>query len=104
MTNKHIIAADEFAAKYKNGELDHAYIMDVREEYEWEAGHLDKAHLVPMNTVPAKLAELDKTKTMYIICAHGVRSWHVTQYLVGNGFEQVVNVEGGMAEVEPCLA
>lgn len=104
MTNKHIIAADEFAAKYKNGELDHAYIMDVREEYEWEAGHLDKAHLVPMNTVPAKLAELDKTKTMYIICAHGVRSWHVTQYLVGNGFEQVINVEGGMAEIDPYLA
>jgi rhodanese-related sulfurtransferase len=100
MTNRHAIAADEFATKYQAGELDDTYIMDVRELHEWEAGHLAKAHHVPMNTVPEHLEKLDKTKVMYIVCAHGVRSWHVTQYLLGNGFENVVNVEGGMAEIE----
>ncbi|AMA74140.1 MULTISPECIES: rhodanese-like domain-containing protein [Aneurinibacillus] len=103
MADKHTIAAEEFAAQYKAGKLDEAYIMDVREPYEWEAGHLDKAHHVPMNTVPERLAELNKTETMYIVCAHGVRSWHVTQYLLGNGFEHVINVEGGMAEIEQYL-
>lgn len=100
MTDKHAITADEFAAKYNAGELDDACIIDVREPYEWEAGHLDKAHHIPMNTVPSRMDELDKTKTMYIICAHGVRSWHVTQYLLGNGFDNVINVEGGMADIE----
>jgi rhodanese-related sulfurtransferase len=99
MSDKYTITAAEFAAKYKAGELDEAYIMDVREPYEWEAGHLDKANHVPMNTVPERLEELDKAKTMYIVCAHGVRSGHVTQYLLGNGFNNVVNVEGGMAEI-----
>ncbi|WP_368784326.1 rhodanese-like domain-containing protein [Acinetobacter baumannii] len=43
---------------------------------------------------------MDKEQTIYVMCAHGVRSWHVMQYLLGNGFSRVVNVEGGMAEIE----
>lgn len=100
MTDTHTITAEAFMDKYNAGELADAYLMDVREPYEWEAGHLEQAHLVPMNTVPERLDELDKEQTIYVMCAHGVRSWHVMQYLLGNGFSRVVNVEGGMAEIE----
>ncbi|MFT9848788.1 rhodanese-like domain-containing protein [Aneurinibacillus sp. REN35] len=99
MTDKHAITAEEFAAKYNAGELAGAYFMDVREPYEWERVRLEEAHLIPMNTVPEQMGGLDKERTMYVICAHGVRSWHVVQYLLGNGFCGVINVEGGMEEI-----
>lgn len=93
------ISAHEFADLYKQGKLDESYIMDVREPYEWEAGHLKKANHMPMNTVPERLVELKREQTIFVMCAHGVRSWHVTQFLLNQGFENIVNVEGGMAEV-----
>ncbi|WP_052947660.1 rhodanese-like domain-containing protein [Aneurinibacillus tyrosinisolvens] len=97
--DKYSITSNDFAQLYRDGQLDEAYIMDVREPYEWEMYHLEKARLLPMNSVPEHLDQLDKDQTVYVVCAHGVRSWHVTNYLLRNGFDKVVNVEGGMAEV-----
>ena len=96
---KHTISAAEFAMQYQQGNLDGAQIIDVRELYEWEAGHLQKATLIPMNTIPDLLNQLSSSKDIYLVCAHGVRSLHVLNYLVQNGITNVINVEGGMAEL-----
>jgi rhodanese-related sulfurtransferase len=37
------------------------------------------------------------------MCAHGIRSLHVVQFLLNNGFADVVNVDGGLAEVSLYL-
>lgn len=97
---EHSITAAEFARKYKAGDLSSAQIIDVREPYEWEMVHLEQAVLIPMNTIPERLQDIDMDQPAYILCAHGVRSWHVTHYLLRAGFQQIINVEGGMAEVE----
>jgi rhodanese-related sulfurtransferase len=97
------IDAPQFAKKYLQGELDQAQIIDVREAHEWAIIHLDKAELIPMNSIPQNLHRLSDEKPIYLRCAHGVRSWHVLEYLVKQGYEQVVNVEGGMAEIIPYL-
>ena len=73
-------------------------IIDIREDFEVQMGMLEDALHIPMNTIPEHLNELDSDKTYYIVCAHGVRSEHVTQYLSEQNYK-VVNVQGGMAEI-----
>jgi rhodanese-related sulfurtransferase len=99
----HSITAVEFVEKFVNGDLDQTEIIDVREPYEWEMYHLEKAKLIPMNTIPEHTDQLRGDKTIFLVCAHGVRSWHVMNYLLQNGVNNVVNVEGGMAEVYSLL-
>ncbi|WP_028548702.1 rhodanese-like domain-containing protein [Paenibacillus sp. UNC451MF] len=88
-----------FVDKLNRKDLGDSLIIDVREPMEWDYYHLDEASLIPMNTIPGRLAELPRDRTLYIVCAHGVRSANVCYYLREQGYEDVINVEGGMAAV-----
>ena len=77
---------------------DDAYILDVREHDEWEAGHPPGAHHVPMMTIPGRLAELPGDETIVVLCRHGHRSAQVVNYLIGQGHTDVVNLDGGIVE------
>jgi rhodanese-related sulfurtransferase len=74
-------------------------VIDVREQHEWDYYHLDDTQLIPMNSIPGRVKEIPSDQEVYVICAHGVRSEIVCEYLRENGFEKVVNVDGGMAAV-----
>ncbi|SFJ57260.1 rhodanese-like domain-containing protein [Thermoflavimicrobium dichotomicum] len=100
---KYHISAKDFAKKYKHGELQQVQLIDVREPQEWEIYHLEHSQLIPLAQLPLRLHELDRLKPVYILCAHGVRSWHAANYLLQEGFEQVMNVDGGLAEVSLYL-
>ncbi|MGV9265798.1 rhodanese-like domain-containing protein [Kitasatospora sp. NPDC003701] len=71
-----------------------AALLDVREQDEWDAGHVDGALHIPMGQVIARLGELPDEK-LYVLCRVGGRSAQVVQYLVQNG-RDAVNVDGGM--------
>jgi rhodanese-related sulfurtransferase len=73
-----------------------AYLLDVREDDEWAAGHAPGAHHLPMQDVPARMGEVPMDDDVYVICRSGGRSAQVTAYLLANGFDQVRNVDGGM--------
>lgn len=77
---------------------DEAYLLDVREPDEWEAGHAPGAHHLPMMEVPARLAELPTDQDVVVVCRSGGRSGQVVSYLLGNGWDNVRNLEGGMQE------
>jgi rhodanese-related sulfurtransferase len=100
---KHWISAEDFANKYRKGELDQAQIIDVREQEEWDEIHLEKARLIPMNTILEHLDQLVPNQEMYLLCAHGVRSYYVMGNLLDLGWKQIINVEGGMAAVSYYL-
>jgi rhodanese-related sulfurtransferase len=72
-----------------------AVLLDVREDDEWQRGHAPGAQHIPMGDVPARLAEIDPEKPLYVVCHAGGRSMRVAQYLQRNGYEPV-NVSGGM--------
>lgn len=74
---------------------DGAHLIDVRETSEWEAGHAAAAQHLPASSLLEKLDELPEDGDLYIVCRSGGRSFQVTQWLNGNGFE-AVNVVGGM--------
>ncbi|WP_281886840.1 rhodanese-like domain-containing protein [Paenibacillus sp. YYML68] len=91
------IGPDAYKRKRDRGELEGTLTIDVREQMEWDYYHWEGMELVPMMTIPQKLDELPRDKPLYIVCAHGVRSANVCHYLSQHGFDNVVNVEGGMA-------
>ena len=75
-------------------------LLDVREAWEvaLAAIRIDGAaslHM-PMNQVPARLAELDPARPIVCICHHGVRSAQVVAFLERQGFESVYNLTGGI--------
>lgn len=75
-----------------------AYLLDVREPDEWEAGHAPGAHHMPMMDIPVRLAELPTEGDIVVVCRSGGRSGQVVAYLLGNGWENVSNLDGGMQD------
>jgi rhodanese-related sulfurtransferase len=74
---------------------EHASILDVREEYEWAAGHVEGALHIPLDQLPERLEELDPDSDLFVICRTGGRSFRAVQWLIGQGYT-AVNVAGGM--------
>ncbi|BAU84551.1 rhodanese-like domain-containing protein [Streptomyces laurentii] len=76
-----------------------ALVLDVREDDEWAAGHVEGALHVPMSDFVARFDVVSKAvgdgRRAYVVCRSGRRSAQVTQYLVGQGID-AVNVDGGM--------
>lgn len=75
-------------------------VLDVREPEELAMASVPARGFdlvaIPMNSVPARLAELDPTRAVAVLCHRGARSQRVALYLENNGFEQVVNIAGGI--------
>ncbi|MFF8831995.1 rhodanese-like domain-containing protein [Streptomyces sp. NPDC015131] len=74
-------------------------VLDVRENDEWAAGHVEGALHVPMSDFVARFGEVTEAvadgRRAYVMCRVGGRSAQVTQYLVQQGID-AVNIEGGM--------
>lgn len=70
-------------------------LLDVREDDEWAAGHIDGAQHIPLGDVPSRMDELDPDAQLLVICHAGGRSQRAAAYLGRNGFD-VSNVSGGM--------
>ncbi|SNY58424.1 Rhodanese-related sulfurtransferase [Paractinoplanes atraurantiacus] len=79
---------------------DGAYLLDVREPDEWAAGHAPGAHHVPMMEIPARVAEVPTDVEVVVVCRSGGRSGQVVSYLMGNGWDNVRNLDGGMKSWE----
>ena len=73
-----------------------AYLLDVREPDEWTAGHAPGAHHVPMMEIPARISEVPTDVEVVVVCRSGGRSGQVVSYLMGNGWDNVRNLDGGM--------
>ena len=75
-----------------------AVIIDVREQSEWDAGHIPGAVFIPLGQLKGRLAELESYNGKPIImqCRSGARSARASSILVDAGFEQVSNLTGGI--------
>ena len=71
-------------------------LLDVREPWEFHTCRLPDSMLVPMRTIPARLAELDPASDTVVICHHGARSMRVAYFLEYQGFTKVHNLTGGV--------
>ncbi|MEU1624040.1 rhodanese-like domain-containing protein [Streptomyces sp. NPDC020096] len=71
------------------------FLLDVREDDEWAAGHAEHAVHIPMSEFVARIAEVPVDRRVHVVCRVGGRSAQVAQYLIAQGLD-AVNVDGGM--------
>ncbi|MET0886664.1 MAG: rhodanese-like domain-containing protein [Mycetocola sp.] len=74
--------------------LNDAAIIDVREPDEFVEVRAVGAASIPMSQFVERVGELPADETLYVICASGVRSARVVEYLDALDY-RAVNVEGG---------
>lgn len=72
------------------------FMLDVREQWEYDEGHIPGITLIPMNEVPGRLSEIPTDKTVIVTCRSGNRSGQITDYLRQQGFDNVHNMDGGI--------
>ena len=71
-------------------------LIDVREQYEYDEGHIPCITLIPLGTIPNRLDEIPTDKEVILVCRSGNRSNQATQFLQQQGFDNVHNMLGGM--------
>ncbi len=77
-------------------EKDNAIFIDVREQYEWDQGHIDNAIHIPLSwLMKGNLPDIPKDNKLIIYCAAGIRSEQAAQLLKTAGFENVANLKSG---------
>lgn len=72
-----------------------AFLLDVRERSEYNAGHAPRARNVPLSQVSGSLGRLPEDRTIVTVCRSGSRSAHAARLLARQGYD-VVNLSGGM--------
>jgi len=71
-------------------------IVDVREPEEFASERIEGAVLIPMSQFAARHAELPRDRPLVMQCHSGSRSSSATMYLVGRGWTDVHNLDGGI--------
>ena len=75
------------------------FLLDVREEYEYQDGHIKGAINLPLREILEKKDTLPKDKDIYVYCRSGHRSADAVNFLKSLGFEKVHNIEGGFIDI-----
>lgn len=81
--------------------------IDVRETWEYEIAKINGSELMPMSNFHQHLQKLGKDENLLIVCHHGVRSLRICSLLIGKGYNNVINLEGGIdawsQQVDPSI-
>ncbi|MCH8275010.1 MAG: MBL fold metallo-hydrolase [Armatimonadetes bacterium] len=89
------ISARELAEKLAS---DRVHVIDVRERFEWEEGHIKGSKNLPLGHLPIRLNEIPKDRPIAVHCELGVRSSIAASVLAAAGIENVINLEGGIED------
>jgi rhodanese-related sulfurtransferase len=87
------ITPAEYIARRQGGES--LTLLDVREDWELGVASVPDVVHIPMGQVADRMGELDREKTVVVLCRSGRRSLEVARYLQQNGFN-TVNLAGGI--------
>lgn len=74
-------------------------LIDVREPWEHETARIDGSELIPMNTIPQRLQDVEAKSDEGVIvfyCHHGMRSLNVANWVRGQGVEACQSMSGGI--------
>lgn len=87
------ITAEKLHELHLNGNV---ILVDVRSEAEVARGTIAGALHVPLHALPAQAAQLDNTRPVVLYCHAGGRSAQGCLFLVGKGFCEIYNLQGGI--------
>jgi rhodanese-related sulfurtransferase len=92
MSNIPAIDIHEAKTRVDNGAL----LVDVREQHEFDEARIPGSILIPLSQFQARFEELPKDKEIVMQCRSGARSGQSTEFLLNNGYTNVVNMAGGI--------
>ncbi|HVV29604.1 MAG TPA: rhodanese-like domain-containing protein [Mycobacteriales bacterium] len=72
-----------------------SFLLDVREDDEWAAGHAPQAVHIPLGELVARIDEVPRDRQVVAVCHSGGRSARATAFLCSQGVD-AVNFAGGM--------
>lgn len=84
------LSQEEFIKGYRKAQL-----IDVREENEYNGGHILGARNIPMTQLKMRFGEIRKDKPVYLYCAGSVRSRQAARFLKRKGYTQLYYLDGG---------
>jgi len=73
------------------------FLLDVREPWEYQEGHVPGAQLIPLGELEQRVKEVPRDRPVLAICHSGQRSLAAAGYLQQLGYPSVSNVDGGTA-------
>ena len=71
-------------------------VVDIRQPAEVARGTVPGAEHIPMHTIPLRIQEIKQDKPVVLVCHSGARSAQACMFLAQNGFENIINLRGGM--------
>ena len=77
-------------------ENDDVFVIDVREQWEYDEGHIPGIPLIPMSEFQTRLDEIPTDKEVIVTCRSGNRSSQVTDFLRQEGYTNIHNMDGGI--------
>jgi len=86
------ISVSEAAERFTAG----AFLLDVREQSEWNDAHINGAVLIPLGQLSTRLSEIPADRDVLIICRSGNRSAEARDQLRAAGYPNTTSVNGGM--------
>jgi len=75
-----------------------ARVIDVRSAQEFAGGSFPKAQNIPLDSLPSRMGELPKDRTIVLFCASGARSGKAARLLKKAGFTDVLSA-GGLGDM-----
>lgn len=76
-----------------------SHIIDVRERYEYERGHVKGANNIPLSELRQKVSLIPKDKPVYLYCRSGQRSYNAVKALRNLGYDNVSNITGSFLDL-----
>ena len=74
------------------------YLLDIRSDAEVMHGVLPHSRHLPMQMIPASLSAVPRDQEIVLYCRSGVRSFHACTFLMQQGFDNVINLKGGIID------
>ncbi|KJR47310.1 Rhodanese-like domain protein [Desulfosporosinus sp. I2] len=90
------ISASELKKQLDSGIGNDTVIVDLREPILYNNGHIPGAVLMPLADFEKQYTQLDKNKRIILVCHTGPMGDASGQFLITKGYEQVLNLDGGM--------
>jgi rhodanese-related sulfurtransferase len=86
------IGVDEAYQAYQDG----AFVLDVREQEEWDAFHIPGTTLIPLSQLADRLDEVPTDREIVVVCRSGNRSQSGRDILLEAGYGNVTSMSGGV--------
>lgn len=83
-------------------------VLDVRQPWEVDICAFEGSLNIPLSALPDRVSRIPGDIPLVVVCHHGVRSKHAVTWLRANGFDNAVNLTGGIdawaRQVDPSMA